>query len=728
MFNRISWQFLRIWLTRLGSSASVWRPAGIRGIWAVRAVGLLAALLPVGAVLLTTCIAQEPVPKTQMPPQEGGKERVDRYSDALPSGAVIRLGTERYRFGGQGVAFLPDNKTVVSIGDGKAITFWEAETGRWLREISTSPFSPGQAISFSRDAKRLAVSGFLPDDKSGWRSIVRVYDTASGQVVRTFEVRPRDGILALALNPNGDLLFTIGQEGNMRIEEVATGVELLRQKFPGRDNGASLALSPDGAIVALSSGPNTRNLFVWRWQAAEEPRDLKTPRNFGRGVAFAPDGKLLLADCNERSPTVFLWDVGDGRLLHKLELPDHENYRHTHVAFSPDGKTIAASGTTNNMEQGGAVHLWDASTGRFLRRLDLGSGPLAFSPNGKLLAAGTRIWDFAAGKELSANDKAHRGAVECIVTGGDNLVVTAAYDHTIRIWDAATGQHQRCLTHDGWIRDLALSPDGGRLVSSSLDDTVCLWDVATGRNIYRLAGHGRLGGRRAVAFAPDGKSFLAWGDDMDLRRWDVRTGKAILEHAIRPTGIKVPAEDAAPIDRNFFDLHQGRFTADGKQLILQARDDFFVIDSATGKERKKFPTDSGYVIELAVSPDSKLLLASAWGKPVQMNLPDGGTQLSSEMDVPVTWWDLATLERLGQILLPPGGAGPVVFAPDGKSFALASSKPAGCIRLVETATGREIRKIAGFRSVVRSLAFMPDGKRLVSGMEDGAALIWDLTR
>ena len=39
-----------------------------------------------------------------------------------------------------------------------------------------------------------------------------------------------------------------------------------------------------------------------------------------------------------------------------------------------------------------------------------------------------------------------------------------------------------------------------------------------------------------------------------------------------------------------------------------------------------------------------------------------------------------------------------------------------------------MQKIEGFRGTVRSLAFLPDGKRLVSGMEDGSALVWDLAR
>jgi WD40 repeat protein len=320
--------------------------------------------------------------------------------------------------------------------------------------------------------------------------------------------------------------------------------------------------------------------------------------------------------------------------------------------------------------------------------------------------------------------------VNRIVSGGDNLVVTGSEDHTVRVWDAATGEHRHRLDHGHWVRDIALSPDGKYLASNSLDDTVCLWDAATGRVIYRLAGHGKLGGQRAVAFSRDGKSFLAWGDDFYLREWDIRTGKALLEYAIRPSGIEVPAEDAEPFGRDrFFHLEQSRFTPDGKHLILTASGHFFVFDVTTGKEVRTFAAEGSTVIGLDVSPDGKVLLASAWGKQVETKLPDGEIQYSPPKDHPVTWWDLATGKRLGQVLLPEEGMGPVAFAPDGKTFAVATrGQGPSCIRIVELADGKVVRKIEGFRSVVRSLAFLPDGKRLVSGMEDSTALIWDLTR
>jgi WD40 repeat protein len=665
--------------------------------------------------------------------QGDGKDGVDRYGDPLPPGAVVRLGTVRYRFGGHGAAFLPDRRTVVSVPPGNAIILWDARTGRLLREISTGRFTPGHVgFGLSRDGKRLVLSGSVSDDvRPGWRSAAAVFDLEAGKLLRTFEREPREGVNAAAITPDGKLVFTLDGNGKLRVEEVATGAELLRQQFP-RDVMASVAVSPDGSTLALASGPNTHKLFVWKWQAGEEPRPVESGWHRGREVVFSPDGKLL-AECSDAEPGVRVLDVATGRLRRKLEVPGLEPYRHYHLAFSPDGKLLAAYGGTNDRD---AVHLWGPATGKYVRRLDVG-GALAFSPDGKLLVAGSQVWDFAAGKELSANPEAHRTAVQRILTGPQDMVVTAGDDDTIRVWDATTGKQRLRIALDGQggmsIRALALSPDGKRLVSSSMrDDSVYLWDAGTGKRIYRLAGHGRLGSVAAAAvFAPDGKSFRTWGAaDMCLRQWDVRTGKAVAEHALRPTGLALPSEDDEPAarERRMLFIGGGSFTADGRRLVFQANSRFFVFDAATGKEVRFFPGEGNFGVGMAVSPDGKLVLATAYGKSVVTKLPDGSIQSSAPKSHPVTTWDLATGGLHKQVSLPEEGPGPVAFAPDGKLFAVASSRPGTLIRLMETATGREVHKVEGFRGTVRSLAFLPDGKRLVSGMGDGSALVWDLAR
>src|SRR5262249_35737660 len=162
----------------------------------------------------------------------------------------------------------------------------------------------------------------------------RVYDTSTGREGRTFTWDPRDGVHALALSPDGKFLFCLCRDGKLHIEELATGVELLRHQFPG-DVQAAIALSPDGSTVALASGPNTRKLFLWKGQEAQEPRELKTPGYRGRFLAFSPDGKRL-ADCSDSGAVMRVWDVQAGRVLHRLESPDRDLHWYSSVAFAPD--------------------------------------------------------------------------------------------------------------------------------------------------------------------------------------------------------------------------------------------------------------------------------------------------------------------------------------------------------------------------------------------------------
>jgi hypothetical protein len=71
----------------------------------------------------------------------------------------------------------------------------------------------------------------------------------------------RDGDQVLAATPDFKYLLSLGYLGTLRIEEMATGTEVLEQKFP-RDNSAVLAVSPDGKTAAVWTGPNTRKLYL----------------------------------------------------------------------------------------------------------------------------------------------------------------------------------------------------------------------------------------------------------------------------------------------------------------------------------------------------------------------------------------------------------------------------------------------------------------------------------
>ena len=84
------------------------------------------------------------------------------------------------------------------------------------------------------------------------------------------------------------------------------------------------------------------------------------------------------------------------------------------------------------------------------------------------------------------------------------MIASGSGDHTVRLWDAATGQELKTLSgHTDSVSALAYSPDGKVIASGSGDNTVRLWDAATGQELKTLSGH--TDSVSALAYSPDGK-------------------------------------------------------------------------------------------------------------------------------------------------------------------------------------------------------------------------------
>ena len=82
-------------------------------------------------------------------------------------------------------------------------------------------------------------------------------------------------------------------------------------------------------------------------------------------------------------------------------------------------------------------------------------------------------------------------------------MVTASFDQTAQVWDAATGAPiGQPLQHEGRVFGAAFSPDGKQVVTASFDKTARVCDAAAGAPLGKPLQHESV--VRSAAFSPDG--------------------------------------------------------------------------------------------------------------------------------------------------------------------------------------------------------------------------------
>jgi WD40 repeat protein len=436
------------------------------------------------------------------------------------------VGKTGYAYNGM-VRFSPDSKSLLTIGartdTDQETTLWDVATGHEL--LSVPARSGPSFIDFSPDGKQFAVDEL---------QTVRIVDIASGQNAVILSGHTALVQSGLQFNKDGTRIVTVAGDGTLRIWDSVTGQSLLTI-FGDDAPIRTAAFNSEGTQVATLS---STSLQTWAILPTEPHEWLAMPARVDCYcmIAYSPDGKQLAAFGDDN--TVKIMDSHTGQTL--LALPDPDNQGRG-LAFSPDGKRLVTSGGDN------MAHVWDLLTGKELLTLEGHSAPVdraIYSPDGTRIATmdrshEARLWDAVSGQILFTM-QAFDGEIQesqnvGIAFSPDGSRLATAGQMFVKIWDTSTGREVLGLPvmPDVLAYAVAFSPDGKHLAVGFRGVPPSVWDLTTGQKLFDMYGH--TGSVRHIAYSPDGTRIATASTDGTTRLWDAATGSEQFSLAGQPS-------------------------------------------------------------------------------------------------------------------------------------------------------------------------------------------------
>ncbi len=417
------------------------------------------------------------------------------------------------------VAFSPDGTLLASGSTDTTIRIWNVETGR-LHAVLTGHMDAVTSLAFRPDGMILA-SGSA--DKT-----IRLWNAATGQPIGAPLSGRTQAINSVAFSAAGRTLAAGNGDGTISLWDVAQAPSLGRLLTGHTDRVTGVAFRHDGRVLVSGSADLTLRLWdVGNGKSIGLP--LTGHTDGVTSVAYSPVSNLIASGSSDQA--VRLWNATSGRAIAVL---NGHSALVTSLAFSPDGRVLASGGGQGGTQQfaDGTIRLWDVAhqqeSGPPLSDGATAVFAVAFSPNGRLLAAGygdgsIQLWDVARKQPLDLPFAGQTTSVTSVAFSPNGaLLASGGTDKTVRLWNVATGLPAIApLTgHTDSVTSVAFSPNGRLLASGSADRTVRLWDVASGQSIgLPLTGH--TDNVTSVAFSPDGTLLASGSADKTVRLWNV---------------------------------------------------------------------------------------------------------------------------------------------------------------------------------------------------------------
>jgi WD40 repeat protein len=679
------------------------------------------------------------------------------------------------------VAVSPDGRSVVTGGDDGRLLKWKADSGEIDRrllleneEIQVLLFSPDgshlvigtddalrvmdvqswqlvqqmsdlqdgiQTAAFSRDGRRLAAGG--TDGR------IQLWGVERGRVLKERQLGSfEDNITNIEASPDGMRLAVHASSGIL-LWDVAQGKELRRIEWKQED--ARMAFSPDGHLLAVCGGDESKTLHLWSVETGELARTLEGDNPF-QGMVFVPGGTRLITV--DGSGTLVLWDAATGSKVKAGQSggPAGGNTPATNLAemaLSPDGRTLV------NAAAGGTLNLWDANTLQWQRTLEKHPVPveaLAFSPDGRRLVTGDTggtvcIWDTDGWKCLFSHrgtDQDEHGIVALAVSP-DNasfLSLSNGQEEPWRVWSldrpGPPESLRRCVSPRCWT----LFP-GGRIGTSAREKTISVWELGEGLCCRAEPHPGQSEPFDSIAFTADGRTLVASSSGERSRTGMIR----LLDAGTGAPKAEMKTDDGPPIavacpprsNRIFAVNNSGQLLIWTSEGVLQRTMDMIqhgvvafavsadgcrlVTSSPTG-ELTLWDESSGQSARVldahapgrATSP-AMLLSISANGRVLNAVRHDGNAEV----------WDLGTGARIRTMSSERwrGGAPLPSFLPDDASVLVPGNGSDDRLQIVELATMKMAAELPAGDGVLAKPCVRPDGGLVATGASMSGVSLWE---
>jgi len=391
--------------------------------------------------------------------------------------------------------------------------------------------------------------------------------------------------------------------------------------------------------------------------------------------------------------------------------------------WSPDGTQLATAGEDGNLR------IWDAQTGGSERIIEANSGAIesfAWSPNNKRIISGhddgsIRVWKVETG-ELLETLRGHQGIITDLKWSPvDDRIISADGSGFVRVWNMAYStawrlyppqaeqEEDRSVVGASWSNDgKYLVIAGGDMFGLTDPPSFSIWDVGKNKLTMESLGDKLNYMGLDVHYSPDNKSILYIGfpvfpDFSGLATayvFDAQSGEII--QTFTPGGDNL--------------IRSTAWSPDGSQVATGLFNNQIIIwDYQTGEQIAKLVFSDN---------DAMFINYVEWS-------PDGSKIAGSSDESFAQVWDTHTWEPLYTVHhQPPAFVGPATWSPDGTRLLTgAGNDEQGAkdttARIWDGETGKELLIFANHTQFIPHGDWSPEGKRVVTGSQDGTVRMWN---